>query len=55
MTTIELARHDTAERGLNTADITLLQLFTRRTGALPPLAEKARHAPERQRLETWAV
>jgi hypothetical protein len=34
MTTIELARHVMAERGLNTADVSLLQLFTRRTGAL---------------------
>jgi hypothetical protein len=34
MTTIELARHVMAERGLNTADKALLQLFTRRTGAL---------------------
>jgi hypothetical protein len=34
MTTVELARHVMAERGLNTADKSLLQLFTRRTGAL---------------------
>src|SRR5207237_1054334 len=34
MTTKELARHVMAERGLNSADIALLQLFTRRTGAL---------------------
>jgi hypothetical protein len=34
MTTQELARHVMAERGLNTADVSLLQLFTRRTGAL---------------------
>jgi len=34
MTTKELARHVMAERGLNTADAALLQLFTRRTGAL---------------------
>jgi len=34
----ELARHVMAERGLNTADTT-----TRRTGALLPLAKKARH------------
>lgn len=34
MTTIELARHVMAERGLNTADRALLQLYTRRTGAL---------------------
>src|ERR1700674_154261 len=34
MTTKELARHVMAERGLNTADASLLQLFTRRTGAL---------------------
>jgi hypothetical protein len=34
MTTIELARHVMAERGLNTADKAMLQLFTRRTGAL---------------------
>jgi hypothetical protein len=34
MTTKELARHVMAERGLNTADTALLQLFTRRTGAL---------------------
>jgi hypothetical protein len=34
MTTKELARHVIAERGLNTADAALLQLFTRRTGAL---------------------
>jgi hypothetical protein len=34
MTTKELARHVMAERGLNTADVSLLQLFTRRTGAL---------------------
>jgi len=34
MTTKELARHVMAERGLNTADPALLQLFTRRTGAL---------------------
>jgi len=33
MTTKELARHVMAERGLNTADTALLQLFTR-TGAL---------------------
>lgn len=30
----ELALHVMAERGLNTADTALLQLFTRRTGAL---------------------
>jgi hypothetical protein len=36
MTTKELARHVMAERGLNTADTALLQLFTRRTGALHP-------------------
>jgi hypothetical protein len=34
MTTQEIARHIMAERGMNTADIGLLQLFTRRTGAL---------------------
>jgi hypothetical protein len=34
MTTKELARHVMAERGLNTADTAMLQLFTRRTGAL---------------------
>jgi hypothetical protein len=34
MTTIELAQHVMAERGLITADKALLQLFTRRTGAL---------------------
>jgi hypothetical protein len=34
MTTIELARHVMAERGLNTADVSLLQLFTRRTGSM---------------------
>jgi hypothetical protein len=34
MTTKELARHVMAERGLNSADPALLQLFTRRTGAL---------------------
>jgi hypothetical protein len=33
MTTKELAGHVMAERGLNTADAALLQLFTRRTGA----------------------
>jgi hypothetical protein len=33
MTTKELARHVMAERGLNSADAALLQLFTRRTGA----------------------
>jgi hypothetical protein len=34
MTTQELARHVMAERGLNTADASLLQVFTGRTGAL---------------------
>jgi len=34
MTTKELARHVMAERRLNSADTALLQLFTRRTGAL---------------------
>ena len=34
MTTKELARHVMAERGLNTADVSLLQLFTRHTGSL---------------------
>jgi hypothetical protein len=34
MTTKELARHVMVERGLNSADAALLQLFTRRTGAL---------------------
>jgi hypothetical protein len=34
MTTKELAPHVMAERGLNTADVSLLRLFTRRTGAL---------------------
>jgi hypothetical protein len=34
MTTKELARHVMSEHGLNTADAALLQLFTRRTGAL---------------------
>jgi hypothetical protein len=33
-TTKELGRHVIAERGLNTADTALFQLFTRRTGAL---------------------
>ena len=34
ISTKELARHIMAERGLNSADTGLLQLFTRRTGAL---------------------
>jgi hypothetical protein len=34
MTTKELARHVMAERGLNTADVSLLQLFTPAHGAL---------------------
>ena len=43
-TTKELARHVImAERGLNTADAALLQLFTRRTGALLRWQRKARH------------
>jgi hypothetical protein len=49
MKTKELARHVMAERGMNTADAALLQLFTRRTGALPTVAEEARHSAVGQR------
>jgi hypothetical protein len=44
MTTKELARHIMAERGLNTVDTALLQLFTRRPGALLRWQKKARHS-----------
>jgi hypothetical protein len=60
MTTIELARHVMAERGLNTADVSLLQLFTRRTGALLRHQQKRgilRHVkdPKHGRFNLWEI
>jgi hypothetical protein len=55
MTTIELARHVMAERGLNTADKALLQLFTRRTGRVAAVAEIARHLALGQRPEARSI
>jgi hypothetical protein len=52
MTTKELARHVMAEHGLNTADVSLLQLFTRRT-ATPP--EETRHSPIGQRRKVRSI
>ena len=60
MTTKELARHVMAEPGLNTADVSLLQLFTRRTGALLHHQEKrgilrSIKDPEHGRFDLWEI
>lgn len=60
MTTVELARHVMAERGLNTADTALLQLFTRRTGALLRWQRKkgvlrSVKDPKHGRFDLWEV
>ena len=60
MTTQELARHVMAERGLNTADISLLQLFTRRTGALLRWQRKrgilrSVKDPKHGRFDLWEI
>ena len=60
MTTKELARYVMAERGLNTADATLLQLFTRRTGALLRWQRKrgilrSVKDPKHGRFDLWEI
>jgi hypothetical protein len=60
MTTKELARHVMAERGLNTADTALLQLFTRRTGALLRWQKKrgilrSVKDPQHGRFDLWEI
>lgn len=60
MTTIEIARHVMAQRGLNTADKALLQLFTRRTGALLRWQRKrgilrSVKDPHQGRFDLWEV
>jgi hypothetical protein len=60
MTTKELARHVMAERGLNTADAALLQLFTRRTGALLRWQKKrgilrSVKDPKHGRFDLWEI
>jgi hypothetical protein len=61
MTTKELARHVMAERGLNTADVSLLQLFTRRrTGALLRHQKKGGilrsvKDPQHGRFDLWEI
>jgi hypothetical protein len=60
MTTKELARHVMAERGLNTADAALLQLFTRRTGALLRWQKKrgilrSIKDPQHGRFDLWEI
>jgi hypothetical protein len=60
MTTKELARHVMAERGLNTADVSLLQLFTRRTGALLRDQKKrgilrSMKDPQHGRFDLWEI
>ncbi len=60
MTTKELARHVMAERGLNTADAALLQLFTRRTGALLRWQRKrgilrSVKNPQHGRFDLWEI
>jgi hypothetical protein len=58
MTTKELARHVMAEPGLNTADISLLQLFIRRAllrwqkkrGILRSIKD-----PQHGRSDLWAI
>jgi hypothetical protein len=60
MTTKELARYVMAERGLNTADVSLLQLFTRRTGALLRWQKKrgilrSIKDPQHGRFDLWEI
>jgi hypothetical protein len=60
MTTKELARHVMAERGLNTANAALLQLFTRRTGALLRWQKKrgilrSVKDPQHGRFDLWEI
>lgn len=61
MTTLELARHVMAERGLNTADrALLLQLYTRRTGALLRWQKKrgilrSVKDPKHGRFDLWEI
>jgi hypothetical protein len=60
MTTRELARHIMAGRGLNTADVALLQLFTRRTGALLRWQRKrgilrSVKDPQHGRFDLWEI
>jgi hypothetical protein len=60
MTTKEFARHVMAERGLNTADAALLQLFTRRTGALLRHQKKrgilrSVKDPQHGRFDLWEI
>jgi hypothetical protein len=60
MTTKELARHVMAERGLNSADAALLQLFTRRTGALLRWQKKrgilrSMKDPQHGRFDLWEI
>jgi hypothetical protein len=60
MTTKGLARHVMAERGLNTADTALLQLFTRRTGALLRWQKKrgilrSLKDPKHRRFDLWEI
>jgi hypothetical protein len=56
----QLARHIMAERGLNTADTALLQLFTRRTGALLRWQKKrgilrSVKDPQHGRFDLWEI
>jgi hypothetical protein len=60
MMTRELARHVMAERGLNTADTALLQLFTRRVGALLRWQKKrgilrSVKDPQQGRFDLWEI
>ena len=60
MKTKELARRVMAERGLNTADAALLQLFTRRTGALLRWQRKrgilrSVKDPKHGRFDLWEI
>jgi hypothetical protein len=57
MTTKELARHVImAEGGLNSADAALLQLFTRRTGALKKRGIlRSIKDPQHGRFDLWEI
>lgn len=60
MTTVELARRVMADRGLNTAGAALLQLYTRRTGALLRWQHKrgtlrSVKDPQHGRFDLWEI
>jgi hypothetical protein len=60
ITAQEFEQHVMAERGLHTADITLLQLFTRRTGALLRWQQKrgilrSIKDPKHGRFNLWEI